>query len=372
MTMSEISIVLPTYNGEQYISQSIDSILKQTFPDWELIIVNDCSTDHTLEIVKQYAEKDHRIKIVNNSINKKLPSSLNIGFQHSCGNFLTWTSDDNLYHENAFEIMKNNLEENPGINMVHAGMINIDERGRELGLQPVGYSDMLYFHNNIGACFMYRRSVLNEIGEYDADLFLVEDYDYWLRIAEHYGEIKHIKEPLYYYRRHKNSLTETKKTMINNQVRKLKDKHVPVLLSKFKQNPSMICQLYLDYFECTDDTNKIDEYFFKAFPPLKFNRQRLTGKRIVILGAGNIGCNAQKVLGKRVISFSDNDFNKVGKIINDIPVISVREMVTMKNMIDIVIAVSPAFIHELLVQLISTGINEFFIYQCIHLSDLEG
>ena len=104
--MSEISIVLPTYNGEQYISQSIDSILKQTFPDWELIIVNDCSTDHTLEIVKQYAEKDHRIKIVNNSINKKLPSSLNIGFQHSCGNFLTWTSDDNLYHENAFEDRK--------------------------------------------------------------------------------------------------------------------------------------------------------------------------------------------------------------------------------------------------------------------------
>lgn len=370
--MPEISIVLPTYNGEQYISQSIDSILKQTFPDWELIVVNDCSTDRTLEIVKQYAEYDHRIKIIDNNINKKLPNSLNIGFQHSCGSLLTWTSDDNLYHENALEIMKNELEKDPSINMVRAGMINIDETGEKIGLQPVGEPDMLYFHNNIGACFMYRRIILEEIGEYDADLFLVEDYDYWLRIIEHYSKIKSIKEPLYYYRRHKNSLTETKKTMINNQIRKLKDKHIPILLNKFERNPSMICQLYLDYYGCTGDLSGIDKYFFRVFPPLKYNRQRLNGKGIIILGAGNIGCYAQKVLGKKVISFSDNDLKKIGKTINGIPVISVEEMVMMKDMIDIVIAVSPAFIHELLIQLDSIGINEFYIYQCILFGNLEG
>lgn len=363
--MPEVSIVLPTYNGEQYIRQSIESILKQTFQDWELIIVNDCSTDRTIEIINQYSKSDERIKILNNNENKKLPSSLNIGFEYSVGRFLTWTSDDNLYCENALEIMKNELEVNPGVSMVHAEMINIDENGRKLGLQKFGKSDMIYFYNNIGACFLYRRSVLDKIGGYDENLFLVEDYDYWLRIFECDGKIKRIYEPLYYYRRHKNSLSETKKILINNQIKKLKNKHILILLNILKRNPSMVCQLYLNYFKYIDDINQINKCFFDILPELKYNNYKLRKNRVVILGAGNTGSHALQILNKKVISFSDNDTNKIGKYKNGLPIISFQEMLKIKKDVDVVIAVSPSSVYEILLQLIAARVNEFYIFQCM-------
>ena len=84
-----VSIILPTYNGEAYIAQSIESILSQTYKKFELIIVNDCSTDHTLEIIQRYKEKDARIRVINNIVNKKLPCSLNIGFSDARGDYLS-------------------------------------------------------------------------------------------------------------------------------------------------------------------------------------------------------------------------------------------------------------------------------------------
>ena len=100
-----ISIILPVYNGEKYLSQSISSCLNQTYTNLELIIVNDCSNDTTLAIANSYAEIDSRVIIVNNKENKKLPASLNIGHQIAKGDYITWTSDDNIYELNAMEIL---------------------------------------------------------------------------------------------------------------------------------------------------------------------------------------------------------------------------------------------------------------------------
>ena len=87
--MPKISIVLPTFNGERYLKSSIHSILSQTFPDWELIIVDDCSTDGTADIIKRYAQSDSRIRVIRNEKNQKLPGSLNIGFSVAKGEYLT-------------------------------------------------------------------------------------------------------------------------------------------------------------------------------------------------------------------------------------------------------------------------------------------
>lgn len=102
-----VSIVLPTYNGEEYISRAIQSIINQTYTNWELIIVNDCSTDSTLEIINNFSKQDSRIKIINNDKNMKLPASLNRGFKEANGEYYTWTSDDNEYYPEAIEKMVN-------------------------------------------------------------------------------------------------------------------------------------------------------------------------------------------------------------------------------------------------------------------------
>lgn len=107
-----VSIVLPTYNGEKFIRESIESVINQTYKNWELIIVNDCSTDGTLQIIEEYAQKDNRIKYITNEVNSRTAQSLNNGFKLAKGEYYTWTSDDNMYKPNAVEKMVKFLDLN--------------------------------------------------------------------------------------------------------------------------------------------------------------------------------------------------------------------------------------------------------------------
>ena len=203
---SLISIILPVYNGEKYLSQSIESCLNQTYKNIELIIVNDCSTDTTLQIATYYADKDDRVKIVNNKQNKKLPASLNIGHRNTKGDFITWTSDDNLYELNAIEELYATII-NKKADIVYSDFILIDDLGNEIReVKLLGFENMI-FGNYIGSCFLYKKEVFDKNKGYNEDLFLVEDYDFWLRAILHskYYQIKN--KVLYRYRKHGQSLT---------------------------------------------------------------------------------------------------------------------------------------------------------------------
>ncbi len=219
-----VSIVLPVYNGEKYIAKSIESVLNQTYSNIELIIVNDCSTDSTLEIVNQYKTKDSRIRIINNVKNQRLPKSLNIGFSEAVGEYFSWTSDDNMYKENAIEKMVSYIEEH-NVDFVNANYSDIDENDAFLREQKTNANrNALMLGNRIGACFLYTKHIANIVGEYDATLFLAEDYDYWIRIGR-YGKMGHIDDNLYLYRTHSQSLTQTKQKEIGLQTAKTVEKH---------------------------------------------------------------------------------------------------------------------------------------------------
>ena len=203
--MKLISIVLPTYNGEKWLSQSIESIIVQSYKNWELIIVNDCSTDNTAKIVEKYAEADARIKIITNKQNQKLPKSLNIGFSAAAGDYYTWTSDDNWYQPDAFEKMINFLENNPDHVMVVADFLKVyEDEKTPFKLNPTPYN--MLKENSVGACFMYRADTAKKVGPYNTDKFLIEDYEYWLRMTLA-GKIGKIDEFLYNYRLHEKSLS---------------------------------------------------------------------------------------------------------------------------------------------------------------------
>lgn len=242
MQSKKVSIILPVYNGEGSISRAIDSILSQTYKNWELIIVNDCSTDSTARIIEAYALKDKRIIIVNNKVNKKLPRSLNIGFQTATGEYLTWTSDDNMYRETAIERMLYVLENEPGIGMVYTDFTKVNEleNSTENSLNVVVSNiENLRLRNVVGACFLYRSSVAKQIGEYDADLFLAEDYDYWIRIWKN-SNCYALHENLYIYRVHAKSLTTTQSERVQVQAGKVISKHYDYLYSTCKNRAERI------------------------------------------------------------------------------------------------------------------------------------
>ena len=200
-----ISIILPVYNGEQFLAEAIESCLNQSYQNIELIIVNDCSTDKSLEIANHYSNKDHRIKIITNNTNKNLPVSLNIGHSMASGEFLTWTSDDNIMKYNMLEVLISQIK-TTNADLVFSNYDVIEADGSFRRLHNFGPVNSLIFGSCIGASFLYKRKVFLDLGGYDEKLHTIEDYDFWLRAAIKY-KFYHLNKSLYQYRVHPNNLT---------------------------------------------------------------------------------------------------------------------------------------------------------------------
>jgi glycosyltransferase involved in cell wall biosynthesis len=202
-----VSIVLPTYKRAHVLPGAIMSVLAQTYRNLELIIVDDNSPDNTPDVVAGFS--DPRIRYVRNDPNLRLPRALNRGFALARGDLLTWTSDDNFYAATAIERMVSAIEQR-GLDFVYADyylFADLDATGKPTEVRHDRLPDQLQLArgNHIGACFMYTRKVYETIGDYDPELFLVEDYDYFIRIAKRF-RAGHIAEPLYYFRRHEDAL----------------------------------------------------------------------------------------------------------------------------------------------------------------------
>ncbi|GAB1855735.1 glycosyltransferase [Flavobacteriaceae bacterium MHTCC 0001] len=223
-----ISIILPVYNGEKFIEEAINSTLSQTYKQFELIIVNDCSTDNTLDIVKRISLKDKRIILISNKTNQKLPASLNIGHKKAKGKFVTWTSDDNVLLPNfledlVYQIIKQNVD------VVYSNYEVINQIGDVKRKHKAGEIEHILFGNQIGASFLYRKEVYDELGGYDDSLFLLEDYDFWLRASIKH-KFYHLNKVLYKYRLHSDSLTSN---IYSNQF--VKDNHQKAVVKMFKK-----------------------------------------------------------------------------------------------------------------------------------------
>jgi glycosyltransferase involved in cell wall biosynthesis len=201
-----VSVVLPTYNGSRFIRESLDSCLAQTYTDWEMIIVDDCSTDETPAIISAYVALDARIRSVRNPTNLRLPRSLNVGFATARGKYFTWTSDDNRYRPHALRTMAYVLDHNPDYDLVYSDYSAIDDDGAFLAHRHVWPIETLCYANCVGPSFMYRRIVHETLRGYDESKPLVEDYDFWLRAARSF-RFKQLLIDLYEYRHHRKSLS---------------------------------------------------------------------------------------------------------------------------------------------------------------------
>lgn len=275
-----ISIVLPVYNGETFLRESIDSVRSQTYQNWELIIVDDCSTDNTAEISLAYQEMDSRIHYFKNEKNLRLPRNLNKGFSLTHGDYLTWTSDDNIYNPDALEKMCTVIESDSDIQFVYASCRIIDEHGKEIEYITVdGHGDTYIVGGNpVGACFLYTRYVYETIGNYNPDLVLVEDFDYWQRVFAKFKTYG-IPEILYNYRMHGGALTSTmRQDQFNQNLEKTLLKNAPLF------GKMTLYQKYCFYkglYNCREklgDTNNPYRKKYKLFSAYHFFLHRIPNK----------------------------------------------------------------------------------------------
>jgi len=228
----EISIVLPVYNGDEFLAESIQSCLDQSYRDWELLIVDDCSSDRSAEISLAFAGLDPRIRYFRNDLNEKLPKSLNFGFSQATGGYLTWTSHDNRFKPKALETLIEYLKSNPTIDIVYSDYTKIDGHGCDLVRRHSRPPDEILIANCVGPCFLMRRSVFGGENRFDPTKFLVEDYDFWLKASIHH-EISKIAKDLYQYRVHHGSLS----AQYQVEVQRLSNRLIREYLPKLKWVP---------------------------------------------------------------------------------------------------------------------------------------
>ncbi len=205
-----VSVVTPVYNRARFIGKAIASVQRQTFTDWEYVVVDNGSTDNTREVVREIAVKDPRVRLIENDQNV-IALSLNLGVRAARGKYISQLDSDDEYPPTTLEAMTRELEAHPTWGIAIAYYELMDEGGTVLPEFGV-IRHLEYNRNNIlrvdgaGAPRMWHRAVILEFGGFDEQVLghYGEDYDLVLKCGEKY-EVGRVHEICYYYRRHEDN-----------------------------------------------------------------------------------------------------------------------------------------------------------------------
>lgn len=206
--MPKISILMASHNGEKFIRQSLDSIINQTFSDFELIVINDASSDKTAEILKEYAEKDSRICLYSNEKNEGLTVSLNIAFKHISDDsqLICRMDDDDICMPNRLELQTKYFLMHKETDVVGSNAFVIDDENRIIGERKVPAENdkikaaLPRYNPMIHSSVMVKRDVLEKAGGYNGKFRTSQDYELWFRLAADGAKFANIPENLLKYR----------------------------------------------------------------------------------------------------------------------------------------------------------------------------
>ncbi len=214
MKHPKISVIMPVYNSEKYLRESIESILNQTFTDFELIVINDSSTDNSLNIIKSY--KDKRIKLINNKKNLGTVKSRNVGLRKAKGKYIAVMDSDDISLSNRFGLQFNYLENNPHIFLVGSSAIYIDDKGKEIK-RFRKYDDYKMLAWRLPkSCSIVHSSVMfrNEGLLYSRIFTSAHDYNFYLDLLEKGKNLTNLPNFLVKHRVHKDSIHSYKESQI--------------------------------------------------------------------------------------------------------------------------------------------------------------
>lgn len=216
MAEPTVTVLMSVYNGAAYLSQAVDSILGQTFGDFEFIIIDDGSRDESPELLARYAGMDRRIVIRTNRENIGLTRSLNIGLERARGRYIARQDADDLSDPERLERQVRTMERNPSLGLLGGYCRLVDERGREMKIRQAPLADLgirwqgLFVNPFFHTTMMFRRALLQRHRlQYDATLPCSQDYDLWVRLLA-VSRGGNLPVPLAASRLHDHSVTNTR------------------------------------------------------------------------------------------------------------------------------------------------------------------
>lgn len=206
-TVPRVSILMAAYNAQEFLREALDDLLVQTFTEFELVVVDDGSTDTTAEILKGYAASDRRIVIVTNERNLGLPASLNRGLKVCRAPVIARADADDRYMPDRLERQIAYFDTHPEIGLLSCAVEKIDHEGRSLFVTRFPTTDAeIRMRELFVNCFshpgaMFRRALVLEVGGYDQAFRTSEDADLWLRLRRR-TKCANLDIPLVKYRKH--------------------------------------------------------------------------------------------------------------------------------------------------------------------------
>lgn len=229
----KISILMGAYNCEKTLSSAIDSIINQTYTNWELIICDDASVDSTWKIIQEYAQRDSRIIGIQNQKNLGLAGTLNVCFKKATGTYIARQDADDTSVANRLEKQLHFLKLHPDIDVLSTDAFLCDEEGKIWGerISPkiITKPDWARGSQIIHACVVMKTSILNQVNGYDPKAIRVEDYDLWMRILSIGGKIFTMPEKLYVIQW---SFKDYRRKKRRDRLREIKYKFKGMLLNK--------------------------------------------------------------------------------------------------------------------------------------------
>ncbi|MCC2644755.1 MAG: glycosyltransferase family 2 protein [Burkholderiales bacterium] len=215
---SLISIAMATYNGSLFLLSQLDSIINQTYKNIEIIIVDDCSSDDTVKIIRQYQKLHTNIKLVQNPVNLGIVKTFAYAISLCSGEYIALADQDDIWFSNKLERLLENIGDNL---LIHSDAVLVDENMQVIANSNMqfkdkfksGFEDYLISNNVTGCTALFSRKLL-ELALPIPDEFYIHDH-YLALIASFYGSIKFLDIPLVYYRQHGSNFIGAKRPRFN-------------------------------------------------------------------------------------------------------------------------------------------------------------
>jgi glycosyltransferase involved in cell wall biosynthesis len=233
--LPKVSIITPAYNASRYLAETIESVLAQTMTDFEMIIVDDGSTDATATIAQDFADRDSRIMLIRRQ-NAGISASRNLAIQAARGEYIALLDSDDRWMPTFLEAQLSILSRDPTIDAVSCNAINeggsfhgqlfkhehLFKHG-DIGLRPISLLQMVEVEDAVCILTVFRRRVIAGIGLFNTTLRGNEDYEFWLRAAAAGFTFVFNPTPLGYYRRRPDSVSADQISMLGGIIRVLND-----------------------------------------------------------------------------------------------------------------------------------------------------
>ncbi|WP_415380079.1 glycosyltransferase family 2 protein [Halosimplex sp. TS25] len=209
MSSPKVSIVVTAHNYAEYLKACLDSAVSQTYDDYEVVVVDDGSTDETPDILREYTYEYPDLFTVVRLSGEGLPTAANAGIDAAEGEYVVRLDADDYFDENILTVLASYLDANPDVNLVYPDYYTFDD-GEEIinhvRLPQVGEELKLLNRSPLAAGAMYRKSAWEQLEGYNESLDYQEDYDFWIRFISEF-EVKNVNLPLMYYRQHGDSMS---------------------------------------------------------------------------------------------------------------------------------------------------------------------